>query len=263
MPRIGRDGRHERFARTVEGIAALAAFCRQHGVELVVMEATGGYEKLLPFALLWETGLPCAPSSMHGQMRDFAKAMGRLEKTDRLDAGIIAWYAEIKGIVAQAPASPAQQQLQALVTRLRQLTATHTAQKNQRRLVGEPAAVLRLVRRTHRRAQAADAPDRAGDRRPARRRSAVAGPRPGLPRDQGRRRPQRRLVKADGKHEIGTISNKAIAKLVGVAPIANDTGKRKGRRPVRGGRAAHHLCSSPSPRSSGATSPTSPNSTKS
>jgi len=38
--------------------------------------------------------------------------------------------------------------------------------------------------------------------------------------------------------EIGTISNKAIAKLVGVAPIANDTGKRKGRRPVRGGRAA-------------------------
>ena len=67
--------------------------------------------------------------------------MGRLEKTDRLDAGIIAWYAEVKGIVGQPPASPAQQQLQALVTRLRQLTAAHTAQKNQRRLVGEPAVL--------------------------------------------------------------------------------------------------------------------------
>src|SRR5438067_7383985 len=50
--RVGRDGPVERFARNVAGIAALAAFCKQHQVALVAMEATGGYEKL-PFGLLW------------------------------------------------------------------------------------------------------------------------------------------------------------------------------------------------------------------
>jgi transposase len=44
--RIGRDGAWQQFARTVEGIRELAAFCKHHQVELVVMEATGGYERL-------------------------------------------------------------------------------------------------------------------------------------------------------------------------------------------------------------------------
>ena len=232
--RIGRDGRHERFARTVEGIAALAAFCRQHRVELVVMEATGGYEKL-PFAQLWEEGLPCAIVNPRA-VRDFAKAMGRLEKTDRIDAGIIAWYAEVKGIVGQPPASPAQQQLRALVTRLRQLTELHTSQKNQRRLVGEPAVLalidetIALFKRQMRQIE-----------------QAIAGLLDTDPLWQALDRAFREIKGVADRSvarlmaelpEIGTISNKAIAKLVGIAPIANDTGKRKGRRPVRGGRAA-------------------------
>ena len=124
--RIGRDGAEARIA-TPEGVAILAAFCREHQVTLVVMEATGGYEKLV-HGLLWSHGIPAAIVNPRA-VRQFAKAMGFLEKTDRIDAGVIAWYAEVRRIVAQEPASAAQERLKALVTRLRQLTElrTHSA----------------------------------------------------------------------------------------------------------------------------------------
>lgn len=73
------------FANDAEGIAALLAFCRRHGAELVVMEATGGYERQA-FLLLWESGMACAlvnPLSV----RRYAQAMGVLEKTDCLNGG--------------------------------------------------------------------------------------------------------------------------------------------------------------------------------
>ena len=57
--RLGRNGKAGQFARTPEGIEALGNFCRANGVTLVVMEATGGYEKL-PFGLLWQQGIPVA-----------------------------------------------------------------------------------------------------------------------------------------------------------------------------------------------------------
>ena len=90
----------------LEGVEALAAFCNDHGVELVAMEATGGYEKL-PFALLWAQGVACAIVNPRA-VRRFAEAMGFLEKTDRIDAGMIAWFAETKRIVAcsRRPARP-------------------------------------------------------------------------------------------------------------------------------------------------------------
>ncbi len=59
-------------------------------------------------------------------VRRFAEAMGLLEKTDRIDAGVIAWYGEVKRITGQTPASATQQRLAALVTRLRQLTDLRT-----------------------------------------------------------------------------------------------------------------------------------------
>ena len=71
-------------------------------------------------------------------VRRFAEAMGVLEKTDRIDAGVIAWCAEAKRVGPTEPASPAQHRLRALVVRLRQLTAVRTAQTNQQRLVDDP-----------------------------------------------------------------------------------------------------------------------------
>ena len=62
------------------------------GGELVVMEATGGLEKL-PFGLLWEAGLACAIANPR-QVRRFAEAMGYLEKTDQIDTGVIAEFGQ-------------------------------------------------------------------------------------------------------------------------------------------------------------------------
>ena len=103
------------------------------------MEATGGYEQRA-LALLSEQGLPVAILNPRA-VRRFADSMGQLEKTDRLDAGMIAWYAQTRRSQPVCLSSASQQQLRALVTRLRQLTEVRTAQLNQSRLVTDPAVV--------------------------------------------------------------------------------------------------------------------------
>ncbi len=124
------------FPNHPEGIAELAAFCHAHQVELVAMEATGGYEQQA-FAQLSEHGLPVAILNPRA-VRQFAQSMGRLEKTDAIDAGMIAWYAETKKSQPLCLAPQTQLELRALVTRLRQLTEVRTAQLNQQRLVTMP-----------------------------------------------------------------------------------------------------------------------------
>ena len=84
--RIGRDGVWQQFTRTAEGITQLAQFCKTHQVSLVIMEATGGYERL-PFAQLWAADVPAALVNPRS-VRRFAEAMGSLEKTDKIDTGI-------------------------------------------------------------------------------------------------------------------------------------------------------------------------------
>lgn len=71
--------------------------------------------------MLWAGGVPVALLNPRA-IRDFAKGMGLLEKTDRIDARVIAWFAAVKGSAPSTPASAEQQRLKALVTRLRQLT---------------------------------------------------------------------------------------------------------------------------------------------
>lgn len=81
-------GTANRFANDAAGIADLAAWCQANEVALVVMEASGGYERLA-FLLLWEMGQPCGMANARS-VRYFAEAMGYLEKTDRIDAAVIA-----------------------------------------------------------------------------------------------------------------------------------------------------------------------------
>lgn len=204
--------------RTVEGIARLAAFCIEHGVELVAMEATGGLEKL-PFGLLWEAGLACAIVNPR-QVRRFAEAMGYLEKTDAIDAGVIAQFAQAR--------------LVALVVRLRQLTELKVAQANQRRLLLDPQAVasidemVALIRRQIKGFEAAIA--------------QLLGEDPLWRALDQALREIKGVADRTVAHlmaqmpEIGTYSNKAIAKLAGLAPLARDSGKRSGQRAIYGGR---------------------------
>jgi transposase len=118
------------FDNDTAGIAKLAAFCRQNGVSLVVMEASGGYERRA-FLELWQAGLACALVNPRS-VRRYAEAMGRLEKTDRIDAAVIARFAIAKDLAPTPLPSPAQQRLKALDARLRQVTDDLTVQKQRR-----------------------------------------------------------------------------------------------------------------------------------
>lgn len=230
--RIGLSGPTVRVRNSPEGVEALRAFCLEHRAELVVMEASGGCEQLA-FGLLWAQGMACAIVNAR-EVRRFAEAMGFLEKTDRIDAGVIAHYALTKGTVGQQPAGESQARLRALVTRLRQLTELKVAQQNQRRLLDQAEALasidelLALVRRQSRGLEKtiaellqADPLWRALDQA-FREIKGIA---------------DRTVARVMAEMpEIGTISNKAVAKLAGLAPMAKDSGKRSGRRSIRGGR---------------------------
>ena len=230
--RIGPEGPSVRVDRTADGIQELASFCGQHGAELVVMEATGGYEKL-PFMLLWAAGVPCAIVNPRS-VRRFAEAMGLLEKTDRLDAGIIAHFAAVKRIVAQQPASETQQRLAAAVGRLRQLTNFRTVQLNQRRLVTDADVlasidgILALLRTQIRQFEHSIAAMVDADPLWQQLDAVFRGIKGVADRTV--------VCLMANLPEIGTLSNKGISKLVGLAPLAKDSRKFVGQRHVRGGR---------------------------
>lgn len=227
-------GTFAQFNNNAAGIAQLAAFCGQHKVELVVMEASGGYERR-PFLDLWGAGLRCALTNPLN-VRRYAEAMGFLEKTDRIDAKVIARFAIAKNLAPTPLPSPAQLRLKALVTRLRQVTDDLTVQKQRRsNLLDNPEVltsideVIVLLKRQSRSLEGEiasmidDDPLWALLAESWRSSKGVAG---------------RTVAKLHAElPEIGTYNNKAIAKLVGLAPLANDSGKRKGKRRVRGGRA--------------------------
>jgi transposase len=227
------SGVQGRFRNNATGIAELAAFCREHGVDLVAMEASGGYERTA-FLLLWELGLACAIVNARS-VRYFAEAMGFLEKTDKIDAAVIARFAKVKRVQPTPPPSAAQQRLKALVTRLSQVTGDLAVQKQRRSAAadGETIAsldeVIALLKRQRRSLEGEiaslidDDPLWACLNQAFRSLKGVAS------------RTVARLMAE--LPEIGILSNKAITKLVGLAPIADDSGKRSGRRPVRGGRA--------------------------
>jgi transposase len=230
--RLGRDGAVRRFGNDAGGIAELAAFCKQHQVGLVALEATGGYERLA-VAVLWGAGIPAAVVNPRA-VRRFAEAMGFLEKTDRIDSGIIAWFAEVKRVAPQRPAGAAQRRLAALVTRLRQLTELRTAQMNQRRLVTDPTALasfaelLGLIARQIKAIAEEIGKLIASD--PLWRTLDLAWREIKGVADRTVARLMAELP------EIGTLSSKAVSKLAGLAPLARDSGKLNRNRPVRGGR---------------------------
>jgi transposase len=223
------------FDNDPAGIDELAAVCRQHQAELVVMEATGGYERQA-FLSLWEAGIPCAMTNPRS-VRRYAEAMGILEKTDKIDASVIARFAHARNLQPTPAPTPAQQRLKALVARLRQVTDDLTVQKQRRASLLDNAEmlasineVITLLKRQSRTLEGEIASMIDDDplwellAKAWRSVKGVAG------------RTVARLM-AD-LPEIGTYSNKAIAKLAGLAPIADDSGKRKGKRSIRGGRAS-------------------------
>jgi transposase len=219
------------------GVRELAARLRGGAPELVVLEATGGYE-LLAVAALAAAGLPVVVVNPR-QVRDFAKATGQLAKTDRIDAGVLALFAErVRPDVRPLPTAEAQG-LDALLTRRRQLLEMLQAERNRLGQVfgrGQRPVAKSLtahIAYLEREVRGADAELGAMIRESPvwRERDDLLRSVPGVGRVVA-------LTLLAELPELGRLSRREIAKLVGVAPLSRDSGTARGRRFVQGGRAS-------------------------
>lgn len=199
-------------------------------VTLVVVEATGGWERPLAYALV-AGGVPVAVINPR-QGRDFARATGQLAKTDRLDAKGLAHFAEALRPEPRTLPDAATQQVQALLTRRQQLVATRTAERNRLgSAVHERASLERHLTWLEGEIATLEAeieqPIQANDTWRAR----VAQLR--SPKGIG---PITAATLAVSLPELGQLNRKQIAALVGVAPLNRDSATLHGKRRVWGGR---------------------------
>jgi transposase len=199
----------------------------------IVLEATGGLEVPLASALA-AAGLPVVVVNPR-QARQFAQALGYLEKTDRVDAAVLAHFAESVQPAVRALPDAATQELQALTARRRQLLEMLTAEKN--RLGRSPARVQRGIRVhiTWLEKQLASVEH---DAQTALRSSPLWREKENLLRSVPGVGPALARTLLADLPELGHLSRRQIAKLVGVAPVPFDSGQFRGQRHIRGGRAA-------------------------
>ena len=222
----------ERFENSAEGIAKLGDVLRSHDVSLVVMEASGGIERV-PFYMLWEQHIACAIVNPRG-VRDFAKASGHLEKTDRIDAQVIARFASVMAIKPMPVPSQNQQRLSALSARMRQVVSDLVTQKQRLHTAHIDVArdgileLLAVLKNQSKSLSAEIASLINADPLWAALDATLRSVKGVADRTVA-------TIMAE-LPEIGVLSNKAIAKLAGLAPLADDSGKRMGKRRTRGGR---------------------------
>ena len=200
---------------------------------LIVVEATGGLERSLVAALV-AARLPVIVINPR-QARDFAKATGRLAKTDRIDAQVLAHYGEaIRPSFRPLPDADTQQ-LRALVDRRRQLVDMMTAEQS--RLNTSPARVRDSIEAhlAWLQQQLASLDDDLDDMLQSspiwRERDDILQSTPGVG-------PVLSRTLMSPLPELGDLNRKEIAALVGVAPFNRDSGTWRGRRTIWGGRAA-------------------------
>ena len=225
----------QRFANDADGHSALAAALQPLGAGLVVMEATGGYEAALACALQ-ASGLPVAVLNPR-QARDFARSMGRLAKTDAVDARMLAEMAAVLvrredlARFVRPVADECQQWLAALVTRRRQLLAMLGSERQRLQITPtklHPSieAIIAAIK-----AQLHDLEAQmVGHVR------EHFSELDGLLQSTNGIGPVASATLIAQLPELGRLNRREIAALVGVAPMSNDSGNRKGRRRVQGGR---------------------------
>ena len=221
------------FANDAAGIGRIVDSLRSTNMGMIVVEATGGLERPIVAALL-DADLPVSLVNPR-QVRHFAKGVGILAKTDAIDAGVLMDFARRAQPRLAKKRSGNQTELNALVTCRRQLTHVRTEQTNRRGRTDSKAALKSIdavIRAVNKQIEALD-------------------------------QQIRKLIESDddmdsidkllrtvpgvgavlsstlicGLSELGTTDRQRISALAGVAPFNNDSGPRKGKRAIRGGRA--------------------------
>lgn len=231
---MGSDGELVQVENNEGGVAQLLMLLKEATPALVVLEATGGYESLVAGAIAAQ-GIPVAIINPR-QVRDFAKATGVLAKTDRIDARVLARFAEaVKPEPRPLPTAEARE-LQEFLSRRRQIVDMLTMEKN--RLSISATERMKKGIRKHiawleealRRAN--DDIDTAVRNSPAwREQEDLLRSVPGIG-------PVSARTMLAELPELGTLNRKKIAALVGVAPLNRDSGTMQGTRTCWGGRAA-------------------------
>lgn len=230
---VRHDGEHWTAPNTQEGVQATVERLVRLAPTLIVVESTGGLEAAL-VAELYDSALPIAVAHP-GRVREFAKSVGLLAKTDKLDAAVLARFAEaVRPVAIRLPSEEAQY-LAALVTRRRQVVDMLTAEKNR-------LSTARLALRPRLERHIAWLEDELaglnGDIEDFMRRTPAFKAKRDL------------LVNVPGVGlvtcatllselpELGQLDRKKIAALVGVAPFNRDSGPKRGKRRVKGGRSS-------------------------
>lgn len=215
------------------GITQVTAYLRALRPTLVVLEATGGLH--LPVATtLAVTGLPVAVVNPR-QVRDFARATGKLAKTDALDARVLAHFAEAVRPEPRPLPDEQLQQLSALLTRRRQLVKMITAESN--RLGATRSKPIRDRINAHIAWLQQDLRDANDDLRRSIRQTPIWRDNDQILRSVPGVGPVLSLTLLAELPELGYLGRKQISALVGVAPLNRDSGVFRGRRAVWGGRA--------------------------
>jgi transposase len=225
----------QRFVNDADGHSALVAALQPFAVSLVVMEATGGYEAAIACALQ-AAGLSVAVVNPR-QARDFAKSMGQLAKTDAVDARLLAEFAsvlvrreDLATFIRPLP-DDKQQTLAALVTRRRQLLTMLGAERQRLQLAiakVRPSieAMIKAIR-----AQLDDVEAQMVGHVKEHYEELDK-----LLRSASGIGPVASATLIAELPELGRLNRREIAALVGVAPMANDSGTTRGRRRIQGGR---------------------------
>jgi transposase len=222
-----------RWPNTPDGHQQLLEHLARWSLEAIILEATGGYERAA-VAELAAAGLPVVVVNPR-QVRDFARASGKLAKTDAMDAHILAQFGQAIRPERRPLASEKQRELQQQLARRRQLVGMLTAENNRWQQATDKLVrkTIEAVRSTLRKQldQLDDQLQRTIEQTPAwRAKENLLRSVPGVG-------PQTAVALLAELPELGTCSRQEIAALVGVAPLNRDSGTRRGHRMTWGGRA--------------------------
>jgi transposase len=225
------EGKAMTFANTEDGTALLIDFLKPLCPSLVVLEATGGLEIPLVNVLAVKE-IPVVVVNAR-QVRDFAKAMGRLAKTDRIDAQVIAQFAEALRPPVRPLKDEETQRLHALNNRRRQLVGMIRSEQN--RLSSAPKWTQKEIQ-THLQwlKKALSKIDK--DISNLIKGSPMWREKEAILRSFKGVGPVTCATLLGALPELGTIGSKPLSALIGVAPLNRDSGQFRGKRAVWGGR---------------------------
>ena len=214
------------------GIVSLVKRLKKLKPTLIVLEATGGFEMLM-VAELTHTGLPVVVVNAK-RIRDFARATGRLAKTDKLDAKVLAHFAAAVRPALRSLRSEEEEQLTALLTRRRQVLDMLTVEKNRlvtvrAKMRSEIEAHIQWLSRSLKELDH-EIKDFVAGMPVWKEKDALLQSVPGVG-------PVTSATMLGMLPELGKLNRQEIAALVGVAPVNKDSGKKQGKRRVYGGRA--------------------------